>query len=490
MISPPALTDANWSSGSILTGSSNSTASAFGDNPVAGVDSFQSVFAQVSAPTSTFTAVSGSVGDLPWKSVPQPSSVSEPAESGTENSSTSQVSQSPVNQSKTGPTGWLISSERSNSKLSARTAQPRGGRSESQNHAPPASDPADGGSASSDSNSATNPTDTVAKNAASNAAAPKMSSSSDPASLPAGAAAALGGVKALAGAAFALHVTPASASGHNGQATADQGSQGSNANPGNPTQSNDGGSFASALASNDNPLLASAVPSAHVALENLTNPAGTALPSGSAWQNQTSASPAQVQSDAPAAVVSSFETSEVTDETGTAPQTLRTLQVQLGSDSEGRVDLRLVEHAGGLSVSVRASDSTLTKGLQDNLPDLSARLAAEKYQTHAFVPMLSEPSGGLASGSSEHSSPDSQKQDNGRSSSQNGGESSGRQPGGQAQQQFQQQPENQNGAAWWRQIAALGKLSSPSFSDSAQGVSPQQGATSQVNQSPTPISLS
>jgi hypothetical protein len=115
-----------------------------------------------------------------------------------------------------------------------------------------------------------------------------------------------------------------------------------------------------------------------------------------------------------------------------APQPVRTLQLQLAREGEGRVDLRLVEHAGGLSVTVRASDSALTRGLQDNLPELSARLAADKYQTHILLPAANEASTTLA-GSSDQPAGKSYEPGGGRNFSQNGagsgGDGAGRQIG-------------------------------------------------------------
>jgi hypothetical protein len=127
-------------------------------------------------------------------------------------------------------------------------------------------------------------------------------------------------------------------------------------------------------------------------------------------------------------------------------QPVRTLQLQLGGAGDQRVDLRLVEHAGGLSVSVRASDSELTRGLQNNLPELSARLAAEHYQTETWVPAASQTSSG---GSSSNSSEQQPERGGGQFSE--GGSSSSGGEGHQQQGQQQDQP-----PAWLRQLTALG----------------------------------
>ena len=135
---------------------------------------------------------------------------------------------------------------------------------------------------------------------------------------------------------------------------------------------------------------------------------------------------------------------DMEDPSGSA-QPVRTLQLQLGGTGDQRVDLRLVEHAGGLSVSVRASDSSLTRGLQDNLPELSSRLAAEHYQTQAWLPAAGQTSAGGHSSGSFEQSPD---RGGGRQSSQ-GGSSSGGQGNPQEGRQQDQPP------AWWRQLATL-----------------------------------
>ncbi len=165
------------------------------------------------------------------------------------------------------------------------------------------------------------------------------------------------------------------------------------------------------------------------------------------WSAQTS-SPAPLDDKAEptesVAAATPIAEIDMDDPTGAA-QTVRTLQLQLGGTGDQRVDLRLVEHAGGLSVSVRASDSSLTRGLQDNLPELSSRLAAEQYQTQTWLPAAGQTSAeGHSSGSSEQS-PD---QGGGRQSSQDGS-SSGGQGGSHPDRQQDEAP------AWWRQMAAL-----------------------------------
>lgn len=162
---------------------------------------------------------------------------------------------------------------------------------------------------------------------------------------------------------------------------------------------------------------------------------------------------------------------DLEDPTGVAAP-VRTLQLQLGGLSDQRVDLRLVEHAGGLSVSVRASDSTLTRGLQENLPELSSRLAAEHYQTQTWLPAAGQTSAGGHSSGSSQQSPD--QRGGGRQSSQGGSSSGGQND---SQQGRQQSPT----PAWLRQWASLGGAPA-STTDSVLGSPPNAAARPIVKQ--------
>lgn len=170
----------------------------------------------------------------------------------------------------------------------------------------------------------------------------------------------------------------------------------------------------------------------------------------------SSAAASHVTANAGTTMADAAET--VGDDPVDSPAQVRTLQVQVSGESGARVDLRFVEHGGGLSLSVRTSDNTLTRGLQDSLPELSARLAEEKYQTHAFLPTggeISPLSPSTQTSSSSNSSGSSQQQQSGGGAfAQQDGSSSGDNSG------RQQNGHPDETAAWWRQLAALGKLSS------------------------------
>jgi hypothetical protein len=195
-------------------------------------------------------------------------------------------------------------------------------------------------------------------------------------------------LKNLSGAAFALHITlgpnqaapnqAAPNQAHAAQSAAAQanaGQSGDNQQAQNQTGQNQDGQNRAASgvdpAAANTPIPATvADPQAILQTSNLA-----ALPALSTWTASAPAAPPPAQSS-PSTTLASVVTGEIASEDPAgSPQTVRSVQLQLTGEGEGRVDLHLVEHAGGLSVSVRASDSTLTKGLQDNLPELAARLA-------------------------------------------------------------------------------------------------------------------
>ncbi len=131
---------------------------------------------------------------------------------------------------------------------------------------------------------------------------------------------------------------------------------------------------------------------------------------------------------------------------------LRAVRVQLAAEGNQRVDLTLVERAGALSVSVRSADSNLARSLQEHLPDLSARLGEQRYQTETWTPRLELPSMELSSASAGSAG-------SGESGSRNF-ESGGQKHGG---QNGNSNPEQQQGRrereapAWFEELAAFGR---------------------------------
>jgi hypothetical protein len=65
---------------------------------------------------------------------------------------------------------------------------------------------------------------------------------------------------------------------------------------------------------------------------------------------------------------------------------VRGAHVQITGAENQRVDIRLQERAGTLSVSVRSNDSTLARTLQDHSPELNTRLSAEHFRTELWTP--------------------------------------------------------------------------------------------------------
>jgi len=292
--------------------------------------------------------------------------------------------------------------------------------------------------------------------------------------LPISAANALGGLKSLSGSAFALHITASGNAVNSGLENANQ----ENLNQGSANHGDENTSALIPAPDGAPPIPSSAsVSSASSPLAFMQNGAiiplaVSPLPLNSSCPTASSGA----QSDPTPSGTTLVTASEIPDQPTAAPQTVHTVQMQLGGDGQSRVDVRLVEHAGGLSVSVRASDSVLARGLQENLPDLSARLAAEKYQTHTFLPTNENSNGGSTSSSSEQSSDQSNEQ-SGSQTSWRGGDGGSRQQNGQSGGEQRQKQEY----AWWRQMAAMGKLSS-STSNSISDSQPSQAANSAVNQ--------
>jgi hypothetical protein len=263
---------------------------------------------------------------------------------------------------------------------------------------------------------------------------------------------------ALSGSAFALHITTTGTHGDAAQKTAavpnaaqaaQQASPAAAANPADETNSDP--SALAAAPSDPAGLLVSATlastsgaaPSRQVSA--LTASADSTASAG--WSAPTTPMQLNDQTKPAESVAAAAPMAEVDVDAPDGPaQPVKTLQLQLGGTGDQRVDLRLIEHAGGLSVSVRASDSSLTRGLQENLPELSSRLAAEHYQTQVWLPAAGQTSAGAHSQGSFDQSPD--RRGGGQSSQ--GGSSSGGQGNPQQDRQQDQAP------AWWRQLASPG----------------------------------
>jgi len=67
-------------------------------------------------------------------------------------------------------------------------------------------------------------------------------------------------------------------------------------------------------------------------------------------------------------------------------QPVKTVQVQILGADDQKVDLKLVEKSGALTMSVRSSDASLTKSLQQNLPDLTTKLGDQQIRAEWWRP--------------------------------------------------------------------------------------------------------
>jgi hypothetical protein len=123
------------------------------------------------------------------------------------------------------------------------------------------------------------------------------------------------------------------------------------------------------------------------------------------------------------------------------------VRVQLAAEGNQRVDLTLVERAGALSVSVRSADSNLARSLQEHLPDLSARLGEQRYQTETWMPRVELPSASAPSAGSGES---------GNRNFESGGQKQGGQNGNSNPEQQQGRRERE-APAWFEELAAFGR---------------------------------
>ncbi len=97
---------------------------------------------------------------------------------------------------------------------------------------------------------------------------------------------------------------------------------------------------------------------------------------------------------------------------------VRGAHVQIDGIGNQRVDIRMLERGGALSVSVRSGDATLARALQDHSLELNTRLATEHFRTELWKPDLSkqpasrasENGQGQSQGGSSHGGSHDQKQ--------------------------------------------------------------------------------
>jgi hypothetical protein len=69
-----------------------------------------------------------------------------------------------------------------------------------------------------------------------------------------------------------------------------------------------------------------------------------------------------------------------------SPTPVRDISVRLSGSTSERVDLRISERTGDISLTVRSSDLELTRQLRDGLPELTDRLERSGYQAEVWRP--------------------------------------------------------------------------------------------------------
>ena len=65
---------------------------------------------------------------------------------------------------------------------------------------------------------------------------------------------------------------------------------------------------------------------------------------------------------------------------------VRAAHVQIAGSDNQRIDIRMLERGGALSVTLRSVDSGLTKALQDRAPELTGRLSLDNFRTEIWAP--------------------------------------------------------------------------------------------------------
>jgi len=109
----------------------------------------------------------------------------------------------------------------------------------------------------------------------------------------------------------------------------------------------------------------------------------------------------------------------------TASPTLKEISMQLSSDGDRKVDVRLVQRAGEVLVSVRTQDVALAHEMRQELGSLTGKLAQGGYATEQFAP----PSAGASNLSDQRNNPENRDSSHGRGQDpQHGGSSQQQQP--------------------------------------------------------------
>jgi flagellar hook-length control protein FliK len=70
--------------------------------------------------------------------------------------------------------------------------------------------------------------------------------------------------------------------------------------------------------------------------------------------------------------------------------TVHNVQVQVGTNPNERVDVRMTTQGGDLRLSVRSANADVTRALQEHMPELTNRLEQQHYHTEVWIPRSSE----------------------------------------------------------------------------------------------------
>ena len=176
----------------------------------------------------------------------------------------------------------------------------------------------------------------------------------------------------------------------------------------------------------------------------LNGAAMAAMPATTEFATPVSAGPVQQSSGTQTNGPQTTETEAAdADNTTASPAPLRSMQVQINGQDNLRIDLRLVERSGTLSMSVRSPDGTLNRTLQDHLPELMTKLTDQAAQAEWWTPKTQTADSANGSGSGGGSKEDSSGSQGQQSQS---GQDSGRQQSGR----------QSNQPKWVDELAALG----------------------------------
>ncbi len=145
------------------------------------------------------------------------------------------------------------------------------------------------------------------------------------------------------------------------------------------------------------------------------------------WAGETAAAGPAAHTGSSSATEESAPTAAAEADPAAQSEPVRNVRLQLEGENNQRVDIRLVEVAGEMRVSVRAGDTKLAQTLQEHIPDLSNRLDQQRFRAEIWSPRT------------ESASPSSGSNVGGQSS--RGGDAPGQ--GGQQRQGNGRQRQNQ-----------------------------------------------